>query len=706
MAQAIEWAFRLLDRASAPAGAIDRALGRAERTLARVDRASTTLGGHLGALGRAGEASASRVQRAWSRVNTTLARVNVGGLQQQLLGLTAAAAPLLGAGFLGKSVLDQAGAREGSLMSLSTLLKTRDQEQVRGAANWIDRFADVTPFEDRNVMSAVRQLLGYQFSFPQVKGLSRITGDAASAMGNDPADSAEKWSIINRALGQIKAKGRLQGDELLQLQEAGISTDAYLKAALGPDYRKRQEKGQISSQQAIKAIVEGMDRDFGGSMERQATTLFGLASTLKSRPQRLFGRLFDEGGLDEAKRFMRNLVNLSDFDKEPGRTVLRRMVRSGKKLTDALFGTLAGATEGDRAAATVARLMDGVDRITDWWVDNGPAVVANVRGFGQGLHTAGEGAAYLLRPLTWVVEKIDRLSGGSGEGVLGKVLGFGTGAFLLGRLGNLLSFGALGALGARAGTLLLGGLRTAWTTLGNTLLTRGLLGQLFTHPGGLLAGARVALAGLGGAGGLGALVSTGLRAVPVIGWILTGATLLKAAGDQLYARWQPFADLMDRIGNSAIGRIFLERPENATGFNRLLHFDFGRAAQGLPQAWEQPRSPLQTAGNVTMPPLQSQPASPGGGLRWAPGMTAGGDLPPLTGLPTLVAPGAVPLTTPRLTPEPGAGSPRVGVTQHLTVQLPAGGATSEQIDAFEHAMRRSTLDAFGQLGLEGGYAAP
>lgn len=706
MARAIEWAFRLLDRASAPAGAIDRALGRAERTMTRVERTSTALSSRMGSLGRAGEASAARVSRAWSRAGQTLGRVNVSGLQNQLVGLTAAAAPLLGAGFLGKSVLDQAGAREGALMSLGTLLKTRDQDQVRGAANWIDRFADITPFEDRDVMSSVRQLLAYKFSFGQTQGLARITGDAASALGNDPADSNEKWKIINRALGQIKAKGRLQGDELLQLQEAGVGTDEYLKAAFGPDYRKAQEKGQISSQAAIKAIVEGMDRDFGGAMERQATTLFGLASTLKSRPQRLAGRLFDEGGLDEAKRFMRNLVNLSDFDKEPGRTVLRRMVTSGKKLTDALFGTLADSTEGDRAAATVTRLMDGIDRATDWWVDNGPAIVANVRGFGTGLRAAGEGAAFLLRPLTWVVEQVDRLSGGSGEGVLGKVLGFGTGAFLLGRLGNLLTFGGLGALGARAGTLLLGGLRTAWTTIGGTLLTRGVLGELLTNPGGLLAGARAALAGLGGAGGLGTLVSTGLRAVPVIGWILTGATLLKGLGDQLYARWQPFADLMDRIGNSAIGRIFLERPEDATGFNRLLHFDVTRAARGLPQVWERPGSPLQSAGSVPLPPLQGQPSLPGGGLRWTPGGAAATDLPPLTGTPTLVTPGAVPLTTPRLTPEPGAGAPRASVTQHLTVQLPAGGATAEQIAAFEHAMRRSTLDAFGQLGLEGGYAAP
>lgn len=593
---AVQWKMELLDRVSGTANRILARVERLEAVQERATRATRAATSAWDAWGRAGEGAAKRVGTAFDRAHRRIEgnMQSFGRMQGALGTLAFAAAPAIGAAFLGKRGLDMMGQREGSLESLSVLLKTRDQAQVRSAAAWVDNFADVTPFEDPQVMGSVRQLLAAQFKFDDVKRLSRITGDAASALGNDPADSAFKWQIINRALGQIKAKGRLQGDELLQLNEAGIGTDKYLQKAFGPNYRKLQEAGRISGAAAIKAITEGLEQDFGGAMERQSKTFFGLASTLKSRPQRVMGRLFDEGGLDDAKRFLQNLVTLTDFSRPPGSRILTRLAATGKKLTRALFGPLADATEGARGEQVITRLLDRLDEFSGWWEDHGPRIAREARGFGEGLQVAGRGAETLMKPLLGLAGLADRAAGGDGEGMLGKILGIGVGAAVLGRVANFLSFGMLGKIGGKAGTYLLGGLRTAWMKAGQTLLTRGILGELLTNPGGLVAGARVALGSLGGVQGIGALVVNGLRAVPVIGWIVTGLVAAKAAGDGLYRSFAGFAQLMDDMKGHPLAKFFLERPEDAsTWASRAAHFDPVKWVTGQQQAWETGNSGFQ-----------------------------------------------------------------------------------------------------------------
>lgn len=785
MANGVKWAFELVDKVTARARNIDGMLARVERTVQRVDRATHRLsGGGFGGLAKAGESSAKRVEKAWASVHTRINGMGSGlqNLQNTLFNLSFAAAPLIGAGMLGKAVIDGAGAREGSLMSLSTLLKTNDQERIRASAGWIDQFADVTPFEDRGVMQSVRQLLAAQFSFDQVKGLARITGDAASALGSDPADSQFKWEIINRALGQIKAKNRLQGDEILQLNEAGIGTDKYLKAAFGPNYRKLQEAGRIPAAAAIKAISEGLDKDFGGAMARQSKTLFGLTSTLKSRPQRLFGQLFDQGGLGDAKRFFTNLVDLTDFNKNPGKRAMTRLVASGKKLTRALFGPLADATEGERGAQLIDDLLDRLDRFSGWWETHGPRIAREAKGFGDGMKSAADGAYTLIKPLVWLAGLADRAAGGDGEGMLGKILGFGVGAAILGRIANFLSFGTLGKLGGKAGTMLLGGLKAKWVQLSNSVLTRGLLGQMLTNPAGKLAGLRAGLAALGGQGGLGALVSTGIRAIPVVGWIIAGLVALKNIGDAAYARWQSFARLMDNLAGSTLGKLFLETPETATGFNRVLHFDLARWIQGQPQAWEGANKDFLTgvndmAGRLGVrgedilkvmnlesgldPKAKNWQSGAAGLIQFLPstakelgttvealrGMTREQQLPYVEKYLRMhgvkAGMGLEQLYMSVLRGNPGTGelwrsgsiqysqnsgldtnkdgiitsaeatgkveaawqrdAGRIQQTLNITI---SGDTTPEQVQAVRDAVRRGTLDAHTQLGLEGGWAAP
>lgn len=543
----VTWMFALADRVSKPAAAIQKRLEVVERTIARVEAVTRRSGGAFGGWARQGEQGAKRVEKAYERVQKRIqgTHQSAQGLMQLLQGgLMAGGVLAAGGGYLLSRVLGGMSQREGSLESLSVLLKTRNQAQVKSAAAWVDQFADITPFEDPQVMNSVRQLLAAQFKFSDVKGIARITGDAASALGSDPGDAAFKWEIINRALGQIQAKGRLQGDEILQLNEAGIGTDKYLKAAFGANYRKLQEAGKISGTAAINAILKGLNDEFGGAMDRMSRTFGGLWSTLKSRPQRLLGRMFDEGALASPKRLLQNLVTLTDFNRPPGSLIAKRFTKLGKQLMDGLFGPLADATSGTRGVDTINRALDKIEDAGKWWSENGPTVVTNIKGFGEGLKAAADGALILVRPLGWIVDKLSALTGGSGEGGVGKVLGFLAGGALIGKAANVLTLGGAGKAAGWLGRTALGSIKGS---LGG-LLTRGVLGEILTNPAGRLAGVRVALGSLGGTSGLGSLLLTGTKLIPVIGWVVTLLSGMDLVGQKLYRSFDPFRQVVDLLG--------------------------------------------------------------------------------------------------------------------------------------------------------------
>jgi tape measure domain-containing protein len=89
---------------------------------------------------------------------------------------------------------------------------------------------------------------------------------------------------IALALGQVQAKGKLAGGEMMQLTETGLNvrgilTDAFHKTP--EEIVKMQERGLIPADKAIKAIIESLERDFGGAAKRQAGTWAGLLNSLE-----------------------------------------------------------------------------------------------------------------------------------------------------------------------------------------------------------------------------------------------------------------------------------------------------------------------------------------------------------------------------------------------------------------------------------------
>jgi tape measure domain-containing protein len=181
---------------------------------------------------------------------------------------------------------------EQAHIAFETLLKSGDA--AKAMLDDLTRLAAETPFSLPQVRASAQQLLAFRFEAADIIPMLRIIGDAASA---SPQGMAEGLERIGRAIGQMKGRTNLATQELNQLTEAGIDARGYVAQALGVtrgEMEKMLESGAISASTGVVAILQGMEREFGGLMQRQSTTTLGMFSTLKDNIGMTLGGLAEE----------------------------------------------------------------------------------------------------------------------------------------------------------------------------------------------------------------------------------------------------------------------------------------------------------------------------------------------------------------------------------------------------------------------------
>lgn len=143
-------------------------------------------------------------------------------------------------------------------------------------------FAAGTPFEFPGLVDAARRLQALGFASDQVIPSLRAIGDAAAALGG----GAQMIDRVTLALGQMQSKGKVSAQEINQLAESGINAWKILAEGMGktiPEVMKLAEKGMINAARAVPEILESLNKQFGGMMEKQSQTLAGQWSTVKDK---------------------------------------------------------------------------------------------------------------------------------------------------------------------------------------------------------------------------------------------------------------------------------------------------------------------------------------------------------------------------------------------------------------------------------------
>jgi len=357
------------------------------------------------------------------------------------------------AGYGAKLVIDAVSFKENTLIAFQTLLGSREEAErmMREAV----RFAAGTPFETRDVVDAYQRLLTAGFKPVEIPVVLRGVGDLAAMKGF----SKETIDRVLLAFQQIRAKGRLQGEELLQLAEAGVPLGRVyevLGRRLGvtvEQARKLQEAGRISADLGVVAVMEALrDSVSGGElgklMDRTSRSISGLWSTLRSRPTEL---LMDINPAP-IRDLLHNLVTLTDTTGRVGARLKAMLERYIGGAFRGVFGSLADATDPSRAEANLNRFLDSVERtitqVSLAWQRIRPAIVETWRGVMDGIRAAQSVAQTVAPVLNAVAQALGSTAGGMGASTASGFRLIGMGIALAGawRLLNLLTLGMAGSV--------------------------------------------------------------------------------------------------------------------------------------------------------------------------------------------------------------------------------------------------------------------
>lgn len=198
----------------------------------------------------------------------------------------AALAAAVVSGAVIKMAFDFNSLKEQSLIAFETLLGSGQKAQAMFSS--LQKFAASTPFELPGLVDNARQLLGVGVAADKVIPTLTALGNTAGALGINQ----ERFNNILLAVTQSMGKGKLQGEELMQMVENGIPVWQLLAKATGktvPELQKMSSEGKLIAQDVLPKLFDQMQKDYGGAMAKQATTLTGVWSSLKDNTKILVG---------------------------------------------------------------------------------------------------------------------------------------------------------------------------------------------------------------------------------------------------------------------------------------------------------------------------------------------------------------------------------------------------------------------------------
>jgi tape measure domain-containing protein len=188
-----------------------------------------------------------------------------------------------GIGFIGKKVIELGSGMEQTRLSFSTFMG--DTEKANKLIGELNNFANVTPFDNAEVLKSGQMLLSAGMSADKVTSSLRMIGDVASGVSM-PLD--ELSQIYMKAMN----KGKLQAEELNQMSERGIPLMQELARMTGlskTEVFKLAETGAITSD-VLQQAFQNMTSQGGvyfNLMEKQSQTVQGRWSTVVGNLQTL-----------------------------------------------------------------------------------------------------------------------------------------------------------------------------------------------------------------------------------------------------------------------------------------------------------------------------------------------------------------------------------------------------------------------------------
>ena len=168
--------------------------------------------------------------------------------------------------------------------------------QVQAYLREVNEFAARTPFSTDDVLSLSKYMQAVGVAMGQTQSVLEVITDTAAATGA----TTEQLQRITFALGQMITKGRIANEEIRQLANANIPIYQILQEELGLTGEQISNIGNywIDANDAVVAILNGLNKRYDGASERIAETLSGLTDTIiddaKIIADTAFGGIYDK----------------------------------------------------------------------------------------------------------------------------------------------------------------------------------------------------------------------------------------------------------------------------------------------------------------------------------------------------------------------------------------------------------------------------
>lgn len=210
-----------------------------------------------------------------SSISSRLFAGSLGFLKTMLLTVSTA---MVGLGIFGlvSGMIKLGAEAEQTRIQFQTL--TQSVEVGNRLFDELNDFANVTPFNNRDLQKNANTLLAFGTNAGDVVDTLQMLGDVSG--GNK-----EKLNSLTLAYSQVQSMGKLMGQDLLQMINAGFNPLNEISQRTGESMaslKDKMSKGQISADMVTESFKAATSEGgmFNGMMEKMSGTLTGKWSTM------------------------------------------------------------------------------------------------------------------------------------------------------------------------------------------------------------------------------------------------------------------------------------------------------------------------------------------------------------------------------------------------------------------------------------------
>ena len=262
---------------------------------------------------------------------------------------------------LAKIGLDYNSQMEQYTTNFTTMLGS--QESAVQKVEELKKFAASTPLSMDDLAKGTQTLLAFGVESENSTKILRQLGDIA--LGD-----ADKMQRLSTAFGKATAAGKVTGDTVQQMIDAGWNPLIQISKAAGEtmeETQKRMSAGTVSVEElqaAMEAVTSGTGQ-FAGGMEAASHTTQGLISTLQDNVKSKIGEAFQSVSdilqsevLPRAIEFV-NSINVDSIIEN-----VNGLVSTFIKLSPVIASATA-ATLAYKSAVSISKVIDVVRKATE-----------------------------------------------------------------------------------------------------------------------------------------------------------------------------------------------------------------------------------------------------------------------------------------------------------------------------------------------------